>query len=363
MNQPLLKDIIAEIERMAPLAFQEDFDNSGLQTGNMNTPIRGILITLDVSEEVVDEALESNANLIVAHHPVTLKGFKSLTGKTQPERVLMKAIKNDVAIYAAHTSIDSVAEGVSGRLAAKLGLQEIKVLDPRQGLLEKLVTFVPTDHAEKVREAIFSAGAGVIGNYDSCSYNLSGHGSFRAGENTNPFVGEQGEIHYEQEVRVETILPVHSRSKVLQALFAAHPYEEVAYDVYPLKNAWPQTGFGAIGQLPESMEEKDLLSHIKEVTGSECIRHTRLLEKPVKTVAVCGGSGSFLLPKAIASGADMFVSADFKYHQFDEADKKIVIADIGHFESEQFTKEVFLSYLQKNSLILQSVCRMYLPIP
>ena len=347
MNQPLLRDIINKIENFAPPAFQEDFDNSGLQTGNPDAEIQGILITLDVTEKVVDEALGTGSNLIVAHHPVTLQGLKNLTGRTEHERVLMKAIKNDIAIYSAHTSIDSVENGVSGKLAYKLGLREVKVLQPRKGLLEKLVTFIPTDHAEKVREAIFAAGAGVIGNYDGCSYNLQGHGSFRPGEDTNPYVGEKGKLHYEQEERIETIMPSHLRNQVLQALFTAHPYEEVAYDIYPLENAWPQTGFGSIGKLPNPMKEKEVLDHLKKISGSPCIRHTALSGKPVNTVAVCGGSGSFLLQKAIAAGADIFVSADFKYHQFAEADDKIVIADIGHYESEQFTKEVFFELLTK----------------
>ena len=347
MNQTLLRDIIKEIEGFAPPSFQEDFDNSGLQTGDPDSEIQGILITLDVTEAVVEEAIGTGANLIVAHHPVTLQGIKNLTGRTEPERVLMKAIKNDIAIYAAHTSIDTVENGVSGKLADKLGLKDVKVLQPRKGLLEKLVTFVPTDHAEKVREAIFAAGAGIIGNYDGCSYNLQGHGSFRPGENTNPYVGEKGKLHYEQEERIETIMPSHLRNQVLQALFTAHPYEEVAYDIYPLENAWPQTGFGSIGKLPNPMKEKEVLDHLKKVTGSSCIKHTALTGKPVNTVAVCGGSGSFLLQKAIAADADIFVSADFKYHQFAEADDKIVIADIGHYESEQFTKEVFFELLTK----------------
>ena len=347
MNQPLLRDIINAIEEFAPPAFQEDFDNSGLQTGLPDTEIKGILITLDVTEAVVDEDLGTGSNLIVAHHPVTLQGLKNLTGRTEPERVLMKAIKNDVAIYSAHTSIDTVEKGVSGKLAEKLGLTDVTVLQPRKGLLEKLVTFVPTDHAERVREAIFNAGAGVIGNYDGCSYNMQGRGSFKPGEDTNPYVGEKGKLHYEQEERIETIMPSHLRNQVLRALFAAHPYEEVAYDIYPLQNAWAQTGFGSIGKLPEPMKEKEMLDHLKKVTGSLFIRHTALKGTPINTVALCGGSGSFLLQKAIAAGADMFVSADFKYHQFDEADGRIVIADIGHYESEQFTKEVFFELLTK----------------
>ncbi|WP_462318334.1 Nif3-like dinuclear metal center hexameric protein [Marinilabilia sp.] len=342
-----LKQIIKELETFAPPALQEDYDNSGLQTGDPEMDIKGILITLDVNEEVINEAIEQGANLIVAHHPLSLKGFKKLTGKTPPERSLIKAIKNDIAIYAAHTNIDSVEKGVSGKLAEKLGLSNIKVLQGRGNLLVKLVTFVPSDQAEDVREAIFKAGAGVIGNYDSCSYNLEGRGSFRAGENTNPFVGEKDKLHFEAEIRIETILPEYLKGKVVTALKEAHPYEEVAYDLYPLNNQWDQVGFGAIGDLDHAIDEKDFFERIKEITGCGCIRHTRLLKRPIKKVAVCGGSGSFLLKNAIAAGADLFVSSDFKYHQFQEADENIVIADIGHYESEQFTKEVFFELLTK----------------
>lgn len=342
-----LKQIIKELETFAPPAFQEDYDNSGLQTGDPEMEIKGVLITLDVNGQVIDEAIDQGSNLIVAHHPLSLKGFKKLTGKTAPERSLIKAIKNDIAIYAAHTNIDSVGNGVSGKLAEKLGLSNIKVLHGRKELLTKLVTFVPSNQAEDVREAIFKAGAGVIGNYDSCSYNLEGRGTFRAGENTNPFVGEKDKLHFESEVRIETILPGYLKGKVVAALKEAHPYEEVAYDLYPLNNQWDQVGFGAIGDLDHAVEEKVFFQKIKEITGCGCIRHTRLLHRPVKKVAVCGGSGSFLLKSAIAAGADLFVSADFKYHQFQEADENIVIADIGHYESEQFTKEVFFELLTK----------------
>lgn len=342
-----LKEITNAIESFAPLSLQEDYDNSGLQTGQPEMEISGALITLDVTEAIIEEALATNCNLIVAHHPLTLKGIRSLTGKTEPERILIAAIRNNIAIYSAHTNLDSVENGVSTMLAAKIGLKNLRVLQPSENLLLKLVTFVPLEHTKKVREAIFAAGAGVIGNYDSCSYNLKGEGTFRAGAQSNPFVGEQGELHVEQEERIETVVPQHLKNKVLGALLKAHPYEEVAYDFYPLKNNWTQVGFGAIGELKEEMPEEQFLKRLKEITGTGCVRHTRLREKTVKQVAVCGGSGSFMLKQAIGAGADFFVSADFKYHQFAEADDKIVIADIGHYESEQFTKEVFFELLTK----------------
>ncbi|MGQ1890271.1 Nif3-like dinuclear metal center hexameric protein [Thermophagus sp. OGC60D27] len=343
----LLKHIISEIEQFAPPAFQEDYDNTGLQTGDPNMEIRGILITLDVTEEVLEDAISKGENLIVSHHPVTLSGIKKLTGSTAAERILAKAIQQNIAIYSAHTSIDSVDNGVSGILSQRLGLSNLRVLAPRTGLLLKLVTFVPTQYAEKVRSALFDAGAGMIGNYDCCSYNLEGVGTFRAGEGTNPYVGEKGSIHFEKEVRIETIIPKHLKNRILKVLLETHPYEEVAYDLYPLANVWPKVGFGAIGDLQTPLSEEEALQQIKKVTGAQCIRHTELIGNPVKKIAVCGGSGSFLLKTAIQNGADIFVSSDFKYHQFQEADNKIVIADIGHYESEQLTKEVFFELLTK----------------
>jgi dinuclear metal center YbgI/SA1388 family protein len=325
-----LKNIIKIIESFAPVSFQEEYDNSGLQTGQPEMNINGALITLDVTEKVIEEAIACDCNLIVSHHPLTLKGIRSITGKTEPERIIISAIQNNIAIYSAHTNLDSVLNGVSTILAGKLGLENIKILEPREDLLLKLVTFVPSAHTEKVREAVFSAGAGVIGNYDGCSFNLTGKGTFRAGDNTNPFVGKKGQLHNETEERIETVVPTHLKNRVLKALIKAHPYEEVAYDFYPIKNSWEQVGFGAVGNLKEEMSEENFLKFLKETTGTGCVRHTTLKGKPVTKVAVCGGSGSFLVKQAIAAGADMFVSADFKYHQFAEADGKIIIADIGH---------------------------------
>ncbi len=342
-----LSQIINTLTAFAPPAFQEDYDNSGLQVGAPDMDISGILITLDVTEAVLDEAVREGKNLIVAHHPLTLKGLTRFTGATQPERIVMQAIQQNLAIYAAHTNIDSVENGVSTVLAQKLGLNNIRVLAPRQHLLQKLVTFVPHAHLKKVREAIFDAGAGVIGKYDCCSFNLEGTGTFRAGETAHPFVGDKGNIHSEPEIRLETILPKHLSRAVIEALIQAHPYEEVAYDLYPLDNTWPSNGFGAVGDLPQAMAEGEFLKHLKHITGSGCIRHTRLLKKPITRVALCGGSGSFLLQAAKSAGAQIFVSADFKYHQFFEADNRIVIADIGHYESEQFTKELFHEILTK----------------
>ena len=343
----LIKDIIAEIERFAPPALKEDYDNVGLLVGSENDEATGVLITLDITAGVVDEAIQNGCNLIVAHHPLIFKGLKNITDKNETGRIIIKAIRNNIAIFAGHTNVDSVLEGVSGKMATKIGLENTSILSPVKNKLLKLVTFVPVKFADKVREAIFKAGAGVIGNYDSCSYNLMGTGTFRAGEDTNPFVGEKGDVHSEDEIRIETVLPDFKKNSVIEALLKAHPYEEVAYDIYLLANEWPVTGYGIVGDLKKQMSEEEFLAFLKVTFKAGGIRHTELLNKPVGRVALCGGSGSELLEKAINAGADIFISADFKYHQFFEAENRILIADIGHFESEQFTKELFFEILTK----------------
>ncbi len=342
-----LKEIISYLEHFAPLKLQESYDNAGLIVGNPDTDITSAIVTLDATVEVVDEAIEKKSNLIVAHHPVIFSGLKKITGKNDVERTVLKAIKNDVAIYAAHTNLDSVTGGVNTKICEKIGLKNCKVLQPASDLLKKLVVFIPTAHADKVRTAVFEAGAGYIGNYDYCGYNLEGEGSFRGSEDTDPFVGEKNQVHYEKELRFETIFPGYLQAKVIQTLIKAHPYEEVAYDIYPLDNIYEQVGMGMIGELPEPVSEKYFLSLLKSTFNTGCIKHTALKGTEVKRIAVCGGAGSFLVNQAIAGGADFFVSGDFKYHQFFEAENKIVIADIGHFESEQFTKELFYELLTK----------------
>ena len=342
-----IKEIIHFIESVAPPALQESYDNAGLIIGNPEAEVTSALVTIDVTEEVVEEAIEKNAGLIIAHHPIVYSGLKKLTGKNYVERTVLKAIKNDVAVFAAHTNLDAVSGGVNFKICEKLGLKNCRVLQPVSGQLKKLVTFIPVESVEKVRTAVFDAGAGHIGNYDYCGYNLEGTGSLRAGESTNPFVGEKGQVHYEKEIRFETIFPGWLQSKIIKVLFEAHPYEEVAYDIYPLENSFEKAGMGMIGELENPLSEKEFLSRLKKIFGTGCIKHTALKGKNVTKVAVCGGAGSFLLNHAIAGNADIFVTGDFKYHQFFDAENKIVIADVGHYESEQFTKELFYELLTK----------------
>jgi len=342
-----IKDITGILEEFAPLSYQEDYDNAGLIIGDPEKEIYSALLCIDITDAIITEALKKGVQLIISHHPIIFSGLKKLNGKNLVERCVIKAIKNDIALYACHTNIDSVFSGVNAKICEKLNIKHSKILQPAKNQLKKLVSFIPVAHLEKVQDAIFEAGAGKIGEYDSCSYNLLGTGTFRGSENTNPFVGEKGKLHKEQEIRFETIFPKNIQSKVLQALLSVHPYEEVAYDIYPLENEFEKIGMGMIGELEKPMNTIDFLKLLKEVFNAKTIRHTKIVKENIQKVAVCGGSGSFLLNRAKTLGADIFVSGDFKYHQFFDADNKIIIADIGHFESEQFTLEIFYDLIIK----------------
>lgn len=342
-----MKEITGYLESLAPLSYQESYDNSGLQVGLLEQEITGALVTLDVTGEVLREAEDLGFNLIVSHHPVLFGSVTSLTGRNATERIVMEAVRKGIAIYSGHTNFDAILEGVSARMASRLGLVGCRILDPVKGALKKVVVFVPHKQAEDVRKAMFEAGAGQIGEYDSCSFNLEGTGTFRGSEGTDPFVGKPGSLHREPETRVETIVPGHLLDRVVRSMIRAHPYEEVAYDIYPLENNYDRAGAGMIGELEDPMDEEVFMGFLKDRFGVPVIRHSPLLGKPVKKVALCGGAGSFLTAKALATGADVFVTGDIKYHQFFEADGKIVLMDVGHFESEQFTRELFCDLLME----------------
>ncbi len=342
-----IKDVLKEIEQYAPLPLQEGFDNAGVQVGDVNQEVTGVLLCLDVTEEVIDEALETGSNLIVSHHPLAFRAFKSLTGATYIERCLMKACKFDLVVYAAHTNLDNAVGGVNYRLAELIGLQNIRVLAPQKGALLKLVTFVPDGYADLMRNTLFNAGAGHIGNYDSCSYNLKGEGTFRAKEGCHPFCGEIGAVHTEKEVRIETILPSYRKAAVLRALLSVHPYEEPAYDFYPLDNVWEQAGSGVVGELPEEEDELSFLQRIKELFHVKCIKHSVFTGNPIREVALCGGSGAFLIKDAISYGADVFITGEAKYNDFYDVEDRILLAVIGHYESEVCTKEIFYNIISK----------------
>ena len=344
----IVKQITDTIEEQAPLVYQESYDNCGLQVGNPHAEVTGILLSLDVTEAIVDEAIARGCNMIVAHHPLIFSGLKQISGRNYVEKVVIKAIKHDINIYAAHTNLDNMAHGVNAKIAEKLGLQDVKILVPKTGIVSKLYTYAPADAAAKVREALFAAGAGSIGRYSECSFNTPGTGSFRPQEGTNPTIGQAGGPREEvAEVKIEVIVEKHLERVVLAALFSNHPYEEVAYELIPLPNPNQQIGAGMIGTLPAPVEASEFLSRVKRQMKADCIKHTALTGRLIQKVAVCGGSGSFLLADAIKQNSDIFITADYKYHQFFDAEGRIIIADIGHYESEQYTPEIFEAILKK----------------
>lgn len=336
----LLKDIVAALEEFAPPALQESYDNSGLLVGNPGQTITGVLFCLDSTEAIIDEAVSRGCNLVVAHHPIIFSGLKKITGKNYIERVVIKAIRQDVAVYAIHTNLDNVRHGVNQKFAEKLGLTNTRVLSPRRDELLKLEVYLPVDQAEAIRQAVFQAGGGHIGNYDECSFAIQGEGTFRPRAGANPTIGELGVRHSDTEFVLNFIVPKWLRNKVHQAMVDAHPFEEVAHQWFTLGNVLQDVGSGMIGELPQAMATASFFSMLKTNMNVSTIRHTEVVKESVRRIAVCGGSGSFLLQDAIAAGADVFVTSDFKYHQFFDADGRILIADIGHYESEQFTIEL-----------------------
>ncbi|HEX8313832.1 MAG TPA: Nif3-like dinuclear metal center hexameric protein [Flavisolibacter sp.] len=333
-------EILLAIEVFAAPELQEDYDNAGLITGKRDWDCSGVLCTLDVTVDVVKEALQYNCNLIVAHHPIVFRGLKRVNGSNYIEQVIIEAIKNDIAIYAAHTNLDNVVLGVNDTIAKKLGLQNTRVLQPKNKMLRRLITFAPMDKAEEVRRAVFAAGAGHIGKYSECSFNSEGTGTFKADEGADPYVGDVGKQHQERETKIEIVYPFYLEPQVVNALVDSHPYEEVAYDIFTMDNVHYGIGAGVIGELEAEMDEMNFLKMLKDRFGLSVIRHTPLRNKPVKTVAVCGGAGSFLIRKALSSRADIYISSDIKYHEFFDAEGWMVIADIGHYESEQFTVDL-----------------------
>jgi len=342
-----LKELCSFLDTSIPLSYQEDYDNSGLQVGVPEMEVNSALLALDITEDIIDEAIANSCNLIVSHHPLIFRSIRKLAGGSMTERIVAKAIKNDIAIYSAHTNLDSLPGGVSCRMADKLGLTNVRVLAPLKNRLLKLVVFIPENYLEKVKDAVFEAGAGVTGNYDKCSFSTPGTGTFRPGENANPFVGKKGKIHFEREVRFETILYTGLKEKVIEALLHAHPYEEPAYDIYMLENESTEAGLGCIGMLPKQMEAGEFIKHLSVVFSARGLRYSGILDGKISKVALCGGSGASLLKEAVACGADAFVTADIKYHAFFDAENRILLADIGHYEGEKFSVEILYELIIK----------------
>lgn len=342
-----VKDVIQILEELAPQSYAEDFDNTGLLVGDRDQEITGVLVTLDTLESVVDEAISKNCNLIISFHPIIFSGLKKITGANYVQRVVLKAIENKIAIFAIHTALDNAWNGVNAKICETLNLSNRKVLTPQKRTIKKLITFAPISEADAIREALFSAGAGEIGNYSNCSFIQEGTGSFLGNNDSNPSIGKRGETHFEEEVQIGVTFQRHLEGKILSTLFETNSYEEVAYEITTLENTNQQIGMGMIGELVSEMQQTDFLVFLKKIMKTNCVRHSEITSKTIKKVAVLGGSGSFAIDAAKRAGADAFVTADLKYHDFFKAENDILLADIGHYESEQFTKELLHSFLNK----------------
>ncbi|SDW75836.1 Nif3-like dinuclear metal center hexameric protein [Flavobacterium degerlachei] len=345
-----IKEILSVLEEMAPLAYAEDFDNVGLLVGNPDTEATGVLVCHDALESVLEEAIAKDCNLVVCFHPILFSGIKKITGKNYVERSIIKAIKNDIAIYSVHTALDNHQDGVNKIFCDALGLTNTTILIPKENFIRKLITYTIAENAEKLRNSLFDAGAGNIGNYEDCSFNSKGIGTYMGNEHSNPQLGERFEFVQGEEIKIEVTFEKYLESKILKALFSNHAYEEVAYEVYELQNKHQNIGLGMLGEFENPMDEKDFLLFVKEKMKSEGIRHSTFLGKQIKKVAVLGGSGSYAIKNAILAGADAFLTADLKYHQFYEAENRLLLADIGHFESERYTKNYIVDYLRKKIL-------------
>ncbi|WP_313376413.1 Nif3-like dinuclear metal center hexameric protein [Chishuiella sp.] len=342
-----VKDVAKVMEEIAPLTYAEDFDNVGLLVGDYSNDVTGILVTLDTTEEVVEEAIAKKCNLIISFHPIIFSGLKKLNGNNYVEKAVLKAIKNDINIYATHTALDNSKVGVNFKISEQLRLTNTSILIPKENTIKQLITYVPIENLAALKNALYEAGAGKIGNYDSCGFSTEGKGNFRPIEGSNPFIGEKGKLESVAESRVEVVMPQHLEGEILKALFNNHPYEEVAYSVINLNNKNKYIGIGMIGELEKEMSEQDFFSYLKTQMNTPMIRHSKLLNKKIKKVAVLGGSGAFAIKNAKNAGADIYITADLKYHDFFSAENKLVLADIGHFESEQFTKNLITSYLKE----------------
>lgn len=342
-----LKDLLTALDEAAPFSLQEEYDNSGIQIGHPEKEVGKALVCLDVSPLVVEEAIKESCDVIISHHPVIFKGIKRITGIQSTDKVIILAIQHDISIVSVHTNLDAVYSGVNRMLATEIGLKNLQMLEPKAGLLKKLVTYCPVEQAASVRMALFEAGSGHIGDYDCCSFNVEGHGTFRAGDQANPFVGNRHELHTEKELRIETIFPAYLEKQLIQALVASHPYEEVAYDIYRLDNFYEMAGSGMVGTFDNPLSEHEFLIALKRCLHIPCLRHSTLKGRSIRKVAVCGGSGGFLTNKALASGADAFVTAELKYNQFMDAADQLLLVDAGHYETEQFTKELLVGIIQK----------------
>ncbi len=339
------------IEEWADPALAEDWDHIGNLVGSPADSVSRVLVTLDVTDEVIAEAIDENVNLIVAHHPLFRDPIPYLRSDLFSSSRVYRLIQKGISLYAAHTNLDAAPGGINDVLADLLGLRDVEILFPTyEENLYKIVVFVPLGHEERVREAISARGGGWIGNYSDCTFQTEGVGTFRPLEGTKPFIGETGELERVRETRIETIAPQKKLSDLLKNMIAAHPYEEVAYDIYPLKNTGTKAGLGRIGRLPESLALADFARKVKDSLGLGMVRITGDPQRSVSKIALCGGGGMSLLEQAIKCDADLYLTGDIRHHgALDALDRGIALVDGGHYGTERVIVPVLADYLQKKA--------------
>lgn len=342
-----IQKVIAEIEKHIAMPQAEDFDNVGLLCGLPERNVSGILVCHDALENVVDEAIQRNCNLIVCFHPIIFSGLKSLTGKNYVERAVLKAIENKVAIYAIHTAFDNDYYGVNAGICNLLGLKNLKILQPKKNNLKQLNVYVPKDYSEKVKEALFSAGAGNIGFYDECSFKVEGKGTFRPTEGSNPFSGEQNVRENADEDMISVIFESFKQNQLIAAMKSAHPYEEVAHQIYQIDNENQYSGLGMYGEFETEMDEREFMSFVKEKFNLNIIKHSDFNQKKIRRVGVLGGSGASGIKAALSKKCDAYLTGDLKYHDYFLAESKMLICDIGHYESEQLVSQQLFEILSQ----------------
>ena len=344
-----LAEIVKYLDNKVPLHYQESYDNSGLLIGDKDMEVKSVLTCLDCTEDVIKEAIQQKSNLIISHHPILFRPIKKITSSNYVQRIIFKAIKNNIAIYALHTNLDNIEGGVSFIFSNKLGLLNSQILKQKDAVLSKLVTYCPTKYLSKIQTALFDIGAGKIGSkYDQCSFVSDGLGTFRPLSGSNPYIGSENKRTSQSEDKLELIFPTHLQKRVIKTLFEAHPYEEVAYDIIHLENQDNSVGSGIIGELNKEMDIISFFKLLKKEFPYQMLKYTKFSNiKKVKKIAFCGGSGAFLINEAMKQGADIYISSDFKYHDFFDANEKIIIVDIGHYETEQFVAEQIYQIVKK----------------
>ncbi|MGM0602343.1 MAG: Nif3-like dinuclear metal center hexameric protein [Bacillota bacterium] len=341
------QEIISLMGEIAPVKLAEEWDNVGLQIGDLSNEVNKVLLALDLNTEVIDEAVDNNCNMIITHHPVIFNGINSVSSESAVGDMIIRLIKNDIIVFSAHTNLDIVEEGLNDFICRKLGIEDFQPLDVTQiGNYYKFVVFVPENHIENIKSAVFKNGGGKLGNYSHSGFVSKGKGSFKPLKGSEPYIGSTEKIEEVDEIRLETIVAEDKLDKVLKAVLKAHPYEEAAYDIYEIKRTSNVDGIGRIGYLTDTMLLGDYINTVKEKLNLPYLKFVGKKDKKIKKVAVCNGSGADFIKKAGYKGADLYLTGDIKYHEAQHAEElDLALIDIGHYESEIWVKELLYDKL------------------